>query len=124
MSTSVYFVYANPAASKAIASFLASQGDSGGNETTALKVNGEEFSCLQIKGTDVKHVKQYVHDNLDIATNVRLFERTEGQGKHAHDVSFMLGKHNFVRNAVLTTVATRGKRGQGLSRTKLLKRAG
>jgi hypothetical protein len=39
-------------------------------------------------------------------------------------VSFMLGKHNFVRSAVLTAVATRGKRGHGLSRTKLLKRAG
>ena len=124
MSTSVYFVSANPAASKAIASFLAAQAEIGGNETSILKVEGEEYSCLQIKGADVKLMKQYIHDNPDIATNVRLFKRTEGQGKNAHDVSFMLGRKHFVRGAVLATVATRGKRGQGLSATKFLKPAG
>ena len=124
MSKSVYFVFANPAASKAIANFFAAQGEIGGSETTILEVGGKEYSCLQIKGTDVMFVKQYIHDNRDIATNVRLFERTEGQGKNAHDVSFMLGRKHFVRSAVLTAIATRGKRGQDLSRTKLLKPAG
>lgn len=116
-------MYANPNAREAIASFLASRCEIGGNETSILKVKGEEYTCLQIKGTDVKLVKQYIHDNPDIATNVRLFERTEGQGKNAHDVSFMLGKHNLVRKAVLTTLAMRGKRGHGPSRINLIKPA-
>ena len=122
-SEKVYFVYANPAASEAIGAYLAAQGRVSESETTILEVEGKEYPCWQIRGSGVKFVKQYVEDKPDIATNVRLFERHEGQGKNAHDVSFMLRKQRHVRQAVLKETKKHVIQGQGPTRDRLIKTA-
>jgi hypothetical protein len=106
----VYFVHANPEASKHIGEYLAARGEVAESETTLLEVAGRSYPCWQVKGDDVSFLRQYVKDNADIFTSVKLFERYEGEGTNAHDVTFMLRGQRRVRQAVLTAMSNHSPR--------------
>ncbi len=125
MSTKVYHLYVNPTASEQVGHFLAKQGLVAESETSVLKFKGKKYPSWIVVGEDhISQIRQCVRDLPDIFKDVHLFEQEEGQGRNASDVTFMIKKGHVIRDTVIRAVGTRGVRGQGPSRDKLIKRAG
>lgn len=100
MSTKVYHLYVAPAASEQVGHFLAARGEVFENETQVLIFEDREYPCWLIKGNLVTLIAQCVRD-LPAFQDARLFVQSDGPGKTASDVTFMLKKRNHIRETVL-----------------------